>query len=467
MRSVNNIAKYLVLTSILITCILSGGCKKFVNVSPPFNQLPSKVVFTNDATASATVNGIYSEMINNSSQFTSGFTTLYSGLAADELYYYSSSTRDEFLNNQITLVNHSNLTSWFWSPAYKYIYTANLCIEELNKSVNVSASLKNTLTGECKFLRAFCYFHLVNLFGDVPLEITSNYQINATLPRTPVATVYQQIIADLKDAQNLLSNTYPTSERVRVNKLAAASLLARVYLYNKEWVNAESQATSVIGSGIYSLEANLNNVFLKASNEAIWQLRTISSSINTVEGNLILPASSTSTPTFLLTNTLLNAFEAGDQRKIAWVTSRIFPFPTGTSLYYPYKYKIYGNNAPLTEYYVVLRLAEQYLIRAEARAQQNNIVGSQADLNIIRNRSGLGNTFASTQTALLSAIEQERRVELFAEWGNRWYDLKRTNRADAILGALKPITWQSTDTLFPIPQDQIDLNQALLQNPGY
>ena len=143
----------------------------------------------------------------------------------------------------------------------------------------------------------------------------------------------------------------------------------------------------------------------------------------------------------------------------------------GTTFYYPYKYKkgddYSSNPPPPTEYYIVFRLAEQYLIRAEARAQQGNIGGGQADINLIRNRSGLANTIASDKGNLLSAVEHERQIELFAEWGHRWLDLKRTNRADQVLGAIKGASWQSTDKVYPIPQSQIQLNPFLTQNPGY
>lgn len=188
-----------------------------------------------------------------------------------------------------------------------------------------------------------------------------------------------------------------------------------------------------------------------------------SNNINSWEGSVIIPASPSVTPTYLCTPALLNAFEASDSRKINWIQSRVF---SGQTVYYPYKYKVQQNSV-ITEYYVLLRLAEQYLIRAEARAQQNSIAGALADLNIIRNRAGLMNTSAGDRPALLSAIEHERRIELFAEWGHRWFDLKRTNRANAVLGTLKPSTWQSTDVLWPIPSGQILLNSSLTQNPGY
>jgi hypothetical protein len=125
--------------------------------------------------------------------------------------------------------------------------------------------------------------------------------------------------------------------------------------------------------------------------------------------------------------------------------------------------------------YLVLRVAEQYLIRAEAKAQQNNFSGAQADVNVIRNRAGLPNltTMVDNTTAMM-AIEKERRTELFCEWGHRWFDLKRwsslTNtgktRADDVLGALK-ITWKSTSVIYPIPQSARDNNPNLTQNTGY
>jgi hypothetical protein len=121
---------------------------------------------------------------------------------------------------------------------------------------------------------------------------------------------------------------------------------------------------------------------------------------------------------------------------------------------------------PLTEYNMVLRLAEQYLIRAEARGMQNDLTGAMDDVNIIRARAGLssidGTGFA--QQDVLDAIDQERRAELFVEWGHRWFDLKRTGKIDAVLGPVKP-DWQSKDALFPIAQTEIIANPNLIQNP--
>ncbi|HEU4473178.1 MAG TPA: RagB/SusD family nutrient uptake outer membrane protein, partial [Flavisolibacter sp.] len=123
---------------------------------------------------------------------------------------------------------------------------------------------------------------------------------------------------------------------------------------------------------------------------------------------------------------------------------------------------------PLAEYLIVFRLAEQYLIRAEARMHKGDIQGSISDLNIIRSRAGLPSLPVTlTPVQLATAIEQERRVELFCEWGHRWQDLKRTGRAGAVLSTAKAPNWQSTDELYPIPAVEMQNNPFLTQNPGY
>ena len=116
---------------------------------------------------------------------------------------------------------------------------------------------------------------------------------------------------------------------------------------------------------------------------------------------------------------------------------------------------------------VILRLSEIYLIRAEARLMQGNTGNAKEDLNIIRRRAGLIDNSSNIQSEIADAILKERRVELFLEYGNRWFDLKRTQRADAVLGAFKPGDWQSTDALYPIPLDEIRKAPQLTQNQGY
>jgi hypothetical protein len=358
------------------------------------------------------------------------------------------------------------LLSNLWGQPYNYIYQANSILEGLDNSKGVSTAVKNQISGEGKFIRAFCYFYLVNMFGDVPLVTSTNYQINAILSRTPKSQVYQQIITDLKDAQTLLTDNYISgSERVRPNKSAATALLARVYLYVGDYVNAELQATTVVNNTAqYSLLSNLNSVFLKNSSEAIWQLKPVTTNTNTKEGSLFII---TAVPSYVtLSNQLYNSFELGDNRKTSWTHDTTI---LSNLYHYAFKYKIKANPI-LSEYSMILRLAEQYLIRAEARVQQNNIPGAQSDLNVIRNRAGLANTTANTQSALLDAILHERQVELFTEWAHRWLDLKRMEKIDAVMSTVtiqKGGTWNTNQQLYPIPQSEIDKNSGLSQNAGY
>jgi starch-binding outer membrane protein, SusD/RagB family len=442
---------------------LISSCKKFTEVSHPIDQLSTSLVFKNDLSAIEAIDGIYSEMMNKSSQFSSGYMTFYAGMSADELYYYTASSKDEFVTNEISPANHSLIEANFWNPCYKYIYAANLAIEGCEASTSLSDATRRRVTGEAHFIRAFCFFQLVNLFGDVPLTLSTDYHINESLRRTSSDSIYAQIIADLKTAKQNLLPGYVDGKHTRPNYFAATALLARVYLYRQDWTNAETEATEIIQSGMYNLVPSLSQVFLANSAESIWQLWPVNPSYNTWEGYQIIPATTNSTPTYLLTDNLVNSFEPGDLRKTNWVGARTF---SSQIVYYPSKYKV-RIGSTVTENYMVIRYAEVLLIRSEARAMQNRLSESANDLNLIRARAGLAAVIFTDQEALLLAIEHERSVELFAEWGHRWLDLKRTGRADAVLGTLKPATWQSTDALWPIPQTQILRNPSLTQNPGY
>jgi hypothetical protein len=453
--------------SILISfTLLYGGCKKFVAIGPPETQLVTQTVFDNDATALSAIRGIYIRMISGGG-FASGSlssVTDLAGLSADDLQDFSTSADMIGFAHNSLLPTNSQLTTSLWGEMYKNIYESNAVIEGLHSSGGVTATLKQQLTGEATFIRAYCYFYLVNLFGDVPLITSTDYLLNSKLPRTAAGDVYAQIKKDFLEAQQLLSADYSFSgnERIRPNKAAAEAMLARVDLYTADWPNAESFADSVINNtGMYTLVPDLNAVFLKNSMEAIWQLMPVLSAQNTNEGSLFILT--TNPNNVALDSALLNAFDPADLRKSDWVKKIV----TGTgTYYYPYKYKI-KTGGSLSEYSMVIRLAELYLIRAEARTQQNDFEGARADINLIRDRAQLADITANDKDSLLLAIEQERRVELFTEWGHRWLDLKRTKRADAVLGPLKYPNWQSTDVLYPIPRSEISNDPSLTQNAGY
>jgi len=449
----------------LLPIALIEGCQKFITVDPPVTQLVSSSVFESDQTALSAMNGIYGTLqgpdgFANGGTQSVGFLT---GLSSDELTnYYTYPDQIQFYQNALNK-NNNTLYNAFWVVPYNCIYDANSLLQGISGSTKISSAVKRELTGEAKFIRAFCNFYLTNLFGNVPLITTTDYNVNANAFRANKDSVYSQIIADLTDAQSLMAGDYSFSngERIRPNSWAATAMMARVYLYTGRWKDAEGQATAVINeSDQYAMVSDLNQVYLKNSNEAIWQLMPNAPGLNTNEGSVYIL---TSEPVYAtLSPELVNAFEPGDLRLQNWVADTIIGLDT---FYYSFKYKVKSSET-LTEYSMVLRLAEQYLIRAEARINQDNLNGAMEDLNVIRERAGLPLISILDKSTLLSDVVHERQVELFTEWGHRWLDLKRTGRANSILSIIKA-DWQSTDTLFPIPQGEIQKDVNLTQNPGY
>ncbi|HEX7905839.1 MAG TPA: RagB/SusD family nutrient uptake outer membrane protein [Chitinophagaceae bacterium] len=447
---------------LLLACfvLFSASCRKFVTIAPPENQVVTTTVFTDEQTAIAAVTGLYSQLMASNLLITNGGMSLYCGLSADELYRSSPNPDiDAFTANSLSAANLVN--SGLWARAYQFIYHANACIEGLASS-GISNTVKDQLIGELMFTRAFCYFLLVNLYGDAPLITTTDYRLNAIAARKPAPDVYIQIIHDLEQAQSLLPETYIAPGRIRPNKWTATTLLARTYLYMKDWAHAEEAATNVISSGMYSLVNNLSDVFIASSPEVIWQLLPVVSGSNTAEAASLIPASATAKPVYVVTNHLLNAFETGDQRKNNWIKTNTV---SGQPYAYPYKYKIRSGTTK-TEYNIVFRLAEIYLIRAEARAHLQKINESKTDIDKIRNRASLVPVMATDESSLLMAIEKERRVELFAEWGHRWLDLKRTERATPVLSGIKA-GWSPNWQWYPLAESDLQRNPFLVQNTGY
>jgi hypothetical protein len=416
-------------------------------------------------------------IISSSGTFTGGVSgiSVIAGLTADELIGYP-------VGNSIVMEAYPNAListdAPFWDRIYvQCIYPSNAAIEGISKSTTLTQSVQQQLLGEAKFMRALAYFYLVNFFGDIPLITTTDFSKNQLAFRNAQAEVYNQIISDLKNAQILLSPNYldatllnTTTERVRPTQWAATALLARVYLYTHDWINAEKQSSTIISNTTqYKLVSSLNGVFIKNSTEAIWQLQPVISGRNTEDGNaFILSSIPTSANPVSLSSSLLNSFELNDARKTNWINS----YTSGTQIFYfPYKYKIKTSTSTPSEYLMVLRLAEQYLIRAEAENDQGNMASAIADLNTIRNRAGLANySGLMDQNSVQAAIQHERQVELFTEWGHRWLDLKRTQKIDSVMTIVSPQkggTWKSSSQLFPLPLQPLQYDHNLTQNPGY
>lgn len=439
------------------------GCTDFVEVGPPKNTLVSKTVFEDPATVESALANLYLSMREGgvvSGNF--GLTTRM-GIYADELDYFGFDPELlEFHQNRVLPYNADILT--WWSQAYQVIYGANAIIEGLEDSTFLINTDRDRYMGQALFVRAYIHSVLVSLFGDVPYITTTDYIQNNKVSRVPQQEVYDAIITDLLDAIDLLETAEVENvERVVPDHYVAHALLARMYLYTDQWELAESVATVLIDG--FDLEDDLNRVFLKESTETIWQLKPGNSPVNTYEaGQMIINA--VPGQTYSLSQGLLAAFENGDARKVAW-TDSISDAENTVTFFFAHKYKAWITETQSLEYSIRFRLAEQYLIRAEARAHSGNLIGAQHDLNTVRNRAGLSNTMAVGANAILEAIVRERRVEFFTEQGQRFFDLKRLGQADAVLGDLKP-NWDPTKMLLPIPEAELESNSNLLpQNDGY
>ncbi|WP_285008564.1 RagB/SusD family nutrient uptake outer membrane protein [Pedobacter faecalis] len=478
--------------SLLAGCALClVSCKKYLEADAPIERYTGANAYSSTPAAVAAITGIYLDLSNNTGLFGRNSSGVY-GLLSDELTCTANNFLIEVYRNTANTIPTTG--AFMWETTYRnFIYRCNSVIEGVSTSVGIPDRPKQILVGEARFTRALMYFYLVNFYGDVPLVTSTDYKKNSDIARTPKGGVYEQIITDLKKAQESLSDNFlnvdlssVTTERVRPNRMAATALLARVYLYLGRWSEAEIEASKIISDVARFKLVDLDNVFLKNSDEAIWQLqpdptRNGGSQQNTRQADFFIPNRNLitniySVPDVAISSFLKGAFEPGDQRLSVWMKE--ISCSDGKVYTIPFKYKVAKNTGAASiqsEYTMILRLSEQYLIRAEARAKLGIILGAngaQADLNTIRKRAGLGEISVATETEILAAIDQERFVELFTEFGHRWLDLKRRetiNTRMQIVAPSKGGIWNPSMALLGIPYNEFKYNPSLIghQNAGY
>ncbi|MCC9073530.1 RagB/SusD family nutrient uptake outer membrane protein [Flavobacterium sp. F-65] len=439
------------------------ACDSFLEVDLPKSQLTDVAVFQEYTTANAAMADIYAKIRDRGLLTGTAFgLTNYLGNYADELTFYGAATNPAFAFYTNTVLPSNTNIGTLWNNSYNQIYAVNAVLEGVRPSM-LTVQEKAQLEGEALFLRGLLHFYLLQLFGDIPYIQTTDYRVNSIVTKMPKSEVYTYILNDLRTAEDLLLPNYSSTERVRANSFVVKALLARVYLYKGSWDDANKKATAVIeNNSLYIFENTLSKVFLKNSTEAIWQFMPTAVGKNTDEGAFFTFAFGPP-PMVALSESLMSSFATNDLRKTSWTT----PISKGSSTwYYASKYKEPRSTATSREYSIVLRLTEQYLIRAEARAELGNIIGAKEDLNKIRNRAGLSDTGASSKEQILEEILEQRRKELFTEYGHRFFDLKRTGKLDAVL-FIKP-GWNTTDVLLPLPENELTLNPNLKpQNLGY
>ncbi|GGD35330.1 RagB/SusD family nutrient uptake outer membrane protein [Flavobacterium orientale] len=448
----------------LILLFFAFSCEEFVSIDVPDTQLSGEQVFNDVRTAESVLTHVYTKL-HNSVVVTgdSGGITVLLGNYADELTCYNANL-PELVFNENQLLESTTTIHNFWRDTYHLIYVLNTVIEGVGNSTTIVEADRDRLIGEALFVRAYLHFYLNQLFGEVPYVKSTDYRLNTTISKESSSTIYSFIEQDLISAESLLVDTYTGDYRVRPNRSAVVAMQARLYLYHGEWELARQKATAVIeNTGLYQWVEDLNSVFLRNSTGTIWQLMSSPEGKNTLEAKsfvftLVPP------PNRALAQDFITQFETGDLRAIDWVKS----VTNGMETYYhPFKYKLNVDTSTSMEYPIQFRLEEMYLIRAEAYAELGFFDLSKMDINKIRNRAGLGTTAAQTKNELITAILKERKFEFFCELGHRFFDLKRRGLLDTTLSNVKP-GWNSTDVLFPLPENELLLNSNLLpQNPGY
>jgi hypothetical protein len=351
----------------------------------------------------------------------------------------------------------NSIVEGMWSGAYNGINCVNNILVKLSGIEDITQAERDQYEGEALFIRALLHYYLVTYFGGVPIQTLPTLDLSKIdIARNTVDEVYTQVISDLTTAKAKLSTT---KVKGRVNTFTASALLAKVYLTKFQMTGdqpssglAITEASRVITESGYSLVTDYGSLFIPASNTSESIFEVVFDAQNFTRLAQYFYSRDLSGRYEIAPETeLIQSYESGDNRlpqSIAY---------NGTQ---PYGYK-YKDVSGGTDHVYVFRLAEMYLIRAEALAYSNGVVASiQADINTIRNRAGLANTSAATIPDLKLAVENECRHE-FAFEGHRWPDLVRTKRAVAILGI------DEKYTLFPIPLSEKQTNNLMEQNPGY
>lgn len=384
----------------------------------------------------------------------------------------------ELGNKQITSAN--GVAGALWGSIFNTVYVCNFLLEKLPTVPGVREAERKTVTAEARFLRGMANFIGATTFGDIPNVTSTDIDANKTIGKTDKATIMTGVLADFQAALTDLPEGSPTDGRSvfagYATKSAVRAAMARYYLYQKNWAEAEASASAVISTNFYELVNYSDVVSEDFNNESIFEVGYTASD-------------DPGTSAFGLNNLLVGRREVIPSNQfITQIISREsgereatvdFDFNEQGGGDNGWSVRKYGTPDEDNNNIVIFRLGEMYLIRAEARAQQGRITGSTgalSDLNVLRTRAGKNTAAAAdkpplitsaTQAEALLLIERERLYELAFE-GHRWYDLVRTGRAQAVMSAFSP-NWTSKYELWPIPQTEIQRNPSLAgqQNPGY
>ncbi len=435
--------------------IILVSCKKFLDISPR-DAVSDQVAIVDKASAETAVRGVYRALAADN-YYGSAFQSI-GYLSGDNIQWTGSqSIVQQFISHNVRADN-ATIES-VWTAIYATINAANYIIAKVPAVTdpNLTQAEKSQLTGEAYFIRALAYFDLARTWGGVQITLTPTSSSSGKngIRRSTLAQTYAQVLNDLNAADSLLP--LPSVQNpYRANRETVWALRARYHLYQKEWAQAEADATQVLNdTKNYSLLKPYSAFFANnvvGTKESVFELSYSATYTNGHRGYWQPPANGGTrqwAPNDAFIALVNDAKTGGNRNALIAKTAQGLWYG---NLYY---------RSPATDPAYVIRIAEIYLIRAEARAQQNNSEGARSDLNAVRDRAGLSPVSASGKEDLLLAIENERRIE-FAFEPHRWFDLVRTGRAAAVLGLT-----DATKYVLPIPVNELNVDPSLEQNQGY
>ncbi|TDO05416.1 RagB/SusD family nutrient uptake outer membrane protein [Sunxiuqinia elliptica] len=464
--------KYLLFVFVLVLV----SCKDFL-VLEPENQISENVFYKTEADFETAMIGMYGELqtLHDISNLFLTEVTTDNMRITNQL---SNPPADRVEIDEVNLTSTNGFVNTIWGSCYKTIARSNNILSRIDDA-DFDESKKSQFKGESLFLRAYTYFYLVRLFGDVPIvkvAFRSPGEVaDYDMGRKPVSEVYKLILDDLQESAGLL-NAGTGLSKSRASLGAVKTLQGKVYLTQKEYALAATVLLEVQQMNLYTLSTDYGQLFSVGNDElpeSIFEIKYLTGNVG--EGNSLTTNFSYG-HTIVPTLDMIQAYEVDDLRKDASLADSLLA-ADGNYATYEEKYirKFYDPTAELQFdggiNVLPLRYADVLLMYAEALNETGKTTEAHDFLNMVRDRAGLGSLSGLSKPEFALALERERRVEFLAE-GHRWFDLVRTGRAQEIINNYyisQGLSFRVEDyeLLMPIPQSERDIDPDLSQNTGY
>ncbi|MDO6736841.1 RagB/SusD family nutrient uptake outer membrane protein [Wenyingzhuangia sp. 2_MG-2023] len=432
----------------------------------PETSIVADNYYTTEENVESTVTATY----NSLQELYDYYMILFGEIPSDNTYVQAPNSNTGVSSlEDFTWTSTTGFTNSIWENAYEGVLYANTVLEFIDDTTYESESIKTIRKGEVTFLRGFLYHLLTSIYGDVPLVISIGNPSDAfDDTRTPLEEVNAQIEKDLLEAIALLPQVNSTG---RVDRNAAKAILAKHYLNNQDYTNAEIQLQSIVTSGQYSLVdfGDLYGVDNEGNSEDIFSVQFASELDDKSEGSsyyysFTQPDNEGGKGAMAMEKSLYDLYDVNDLRRTLINESG--------NTYYINKWTPSPNTSvgDAGDNHYIVRYADILLLYAECLNENSKTSEAITYLNVVRNRAGLTNTIANNQASVRDAIALERRLELVGE-GHRWFDLLRTNKAKETMDTFfesqsRSTVVESFRLLAPVPQSQIDITE-MEQNPKY